>query len=295
MTVELPPATLTFETVTQEGFTSVDARDGAPALPDGYLEAGATYYDIHTTALFSGDGDDLHLLLRRCRPRAAAPPRRRRLAGRHAQQHRLAGLRPGRQLLGLRRRDRNRLRGARDDHRVRPAGDDRQLDRDLPVRLERPTGNLECSLDAGVSWGSCEGLHIMEDLPRSSRRYPTIDLPTEALRRNNRPALTWSIADSGTHRGYRLVPGNEAALPADTFAVGDVWLLKYKSNETDDAGQSGPACASGSTTSSTERACRRTRVLVPHRAYHEGGDLDDCHPVGRCSCRSAPGPRGTED
>ena len=121
---------------------------------------------------------------------------------------------------------------------------------------------------------------------RTGPRYPTVNLPVEAMRRINRPALTWSIADSGTHRGYRLVPGAEAALPADSFAVGDVWLLKYKQTsglpaEIDDAGQSGPACAikfnnfvNGEGLSSDLVFWYRTG------AFHQGGDLDSCHTVG---------------
>ena len=131
---------------------------------------------------------------------------------------------------------------------------------------------------------------------RSGPRYPTINLPTEAMRRNNRPALTWSIADSGTHRGYRLVPGNEASLPADTFAVGDVWLLKYKSNETDDAGQSGPACAIKFNNYVNGEGLS-TDLVFWYRtgAYHEGGDLDDCHPVGPMLVPFGPWSEGGRD
>ena len=77
------------------------------------------------------------------------------------------------------------------------------------------------------------------------------------------------------------MPGNEAALPADTFAVGDVWLLKYKSNEIDDAGQSGPACAIKFNNFVNGEGLA-TDLVFWYRtgAYHEGGDLDDCHPVG---------------
>ena len=77
------------------------------------------------------------------------------------------------------------------------------------------------------------------------------------------------------------MPGNEAALPADTFAVGDVWLLKYKSNEIDDAGQSGPACAIKFNNFVNGEGLS-TDLVFWYRtgAYHEGGDLDDCHPGG---------------
>lgn len=116
---------------------------------------------------------------------------------------------------------------------------------------------------------------------RSGPRYPIVNLPTEAMRRANRPGITWSVADSGTHRGYRIVPGPEVALPADTFSVGDVWVLRYKSNEIDDTGQSGTGCPiningflTGETVSSD--------AVVWYRGgwYHEGGRLDDCDLIG---------------
>lgn len=106
-------------------------------------------------------------------------------------------------------------------------------------------------------------------------------LRTEALRLNDKPNLWWSIVDKRTRRGYRLVPGAEKDLPADTFAVGDVWFLKYKPEELDDVGQSGPACAikingfvNGESLNDDVVVWYRTGVL------HLGGDLDDCHTVG---------------
>jgi hypothetical protein len=116
---------------------------------------------------------------------------------------------------------------------------------------------------------------------RSGPRYPTVSLPTEAIRRANKPAIVWSVADAATHRGYRIVPGGEQELPADAFSVADVWLLRYKSNEIDDNGQSGPDCAikmsdfvNGEGLSSDLVVWYRTGAL------HVGGDLDDCHVVG---------------
>ena len=116
---------------------------------------------------------------------------------------------------------------------------------------------------------------------RSGPRYPAVNLPSETLRKHTRPDQTWAIADTVTHRGFRLVPGQEAALTADTFAVGDVWLLKYKSNEIDDTGQSGPACAIKFNNYLNGEALS-TDLVFWYRtgAYHEAGDLDDCHTVG---------------
>jgi hypothetical protein len=53
VTVTLGSATLTFTEVTTAGVTTVDPQAGAPALPDGYLQAGAVYWDVDTTAAFS--------------------------------------------------------------------------------------------------------------------------------------------------------------------------------------------------------------------------------------------------
>ena len=117
---------------------------------------------------------------------------------------------------------------------------------------------------------------------RSGPRFPTVGLPTEALRKTNKAGITWSIVDSTTHRGYRLVPGPETALPADTFSVGDVWLLKYKANEIDDGGQSGPPCAIKFNNFLTPPEGLSTDLVFWYRtgAYHLGGDLDGCHEVG---------------
>jgi hypothetical protein len=116
---------------------------------------------------------------------------------------------------------------------------------------------------------------------RGAPNFPIVSLPTEVLRTNNRPGMTWAVIDSVTRRGYRIVPGAEVGLPADAFSIGDFWALRYKANEIDDSGQSGPPCSihingflNGETTSSD--------VVVWYRtgAFHAGGDLDDCHRVG---------------
>ena len=53
VSVTLGNATLTFPTVTTAGTTTVDSQATAPALPAGYLQNGAVYYDVNTTAAFS--------------------------------------------------------------------------------------------------------------------------------------------------------------------------------------------------------------------------------------------------
>ncbi len=112
-------------------------------------------------------------------------------------------------------------------------------------------------------------------------RYPTVVLPTEALRKG-KPGVVWSVADSTTKRGYRIVPGTETELPADTFSVGDVWVLAYKANEIDDAGQSGPACAIKFNNYLNPPEGVGSDVVLWYRtgAVHEGGELAECHEVG---------------
>lgn len=117
---------------------------------------------------------------------------------------------------------------------------------------------------------------------RPGPRYPAVNLPTEAMRKIDKPALTWTVADTTTRRGYRLVPGHETELPVDTFSVGDVWVLKYKSNEVDDSGQSGPSCVIKFNNYLNPPEGIAADLVLWYRtgAYHQGGDLDDCHEVG---------------
>jgi hypothetical protein len=48
-------ASITFAEVTTAGTTSVSELSGAPSLPSGYSADGALYYEVSTTAVFSGD------------------------------------------------------------------------------------------------------------------------------------------------------------------------------------------------------------------------------------------------
>jgi hypothetical protein len=116
---------------------------------------------------------------------------------------------------------------------------------------------------------------------RGGPRPRIIRLPTEAMRVRNYPGISWSVIDSTTRRGYRIVPGAETGLAADSFSIGDVWFLAYHPNEIDDSGQSGPPCSAhingflnGEATSSDVVVWYRTGV------FHAGGDLDDCHRAG---------------
>ncbi len=51
----IEPANVTFTQVDTEGTTTVEVLTSPPPLPDGYLNLGSLYYDVETTALFSGN------------------------------------------------------------------------------------------------------------------------------------------------------------------------------------------------------------------------------------------------
>ena len=105
-------------------------------------------------------------------------------------------------------------------------------------------------------------------------------LPTETVRTNSYPGITWSVTDSVSKRGYRIVPGAETELPADMFSVGDFWCLNYHSNEIDDSGLTGPPCATHINGFLNRETMPDVVVWYRTGVFHAGGDLDDCHRVG---------------
>ena len=50
----MAPATVTFSEVTAAGETTITVLDTPPALPATYLQLGSLYYDVETTATYSG-------------------------------------------------------------------------------------------------------------------------------------------------------------------------------------------------------------------------------------------------
>ena len=142
----------------------------AAALLPGYVAAGARYYDISTTAEYSSPVtvcfpyDTEHG--RRADP--PAPLRRHDLGRRDPDQRpgQRARLRRGRQPVAVRHRDRHGDRGAGYDDRVRAARHDRQPGRTFEFSSNDPFATFECLLDdpTGLSWGSCDFLHEIEDL-----------------------------------------------------------------------------------------------------------------------------------
>ena len=140
---------------------------------------------------------------------------------------------------------------------------------------------LDFDIDGPASDLVTEGPNPQPGPPGRGRRPPLVVLRSEAMRVNRDPQLTWSFIDAATKRGYRIVPGAEAELRADTFSIGDLWLLNYRDTEIDDTGQSGPACVvkignylNGESLSDDVVAWYRTG------AHHEAAHLDECHSVG---------------
>lgn len=115
---------------------------------------------------------------------------------------------------------------------------------------------------------------------RPGPRPRIVTLPTETMRVVNYPGITWSVTDPVAHRGYRVVPGIETALPADSFSQGDVWALKYHANEIDDGHGLGNCPVNFAPWLNNESL--NGDVVLWYRAgwNHIGGDLADCDLVG---------------
>jgi hypothetical protein len=105
---------------------------------------------------------------------------------------------------------------------------------------------------------------------------PGVALTQEALRQTNNPGLAWIVMDGATGLGYRVSPGPGDEVPADSFAVGDVWALRYNASQIDDAGQSGPACAIKFNNFLNGEKLHDQDVVLWYRggSHHEAFDLD---------------------
>jgi len=115
---------------------------------------------------------------------------------------------------------------------------------------------------------------------------PSNSLETETMEKLSDPhplnGVPLVVQDAVTGRGYRILADKTAMEePADAFAVGDVWVLQYHSNELDDSGQSGPACAikfNNYVNNPAENVYNQDLVVwVRGGAFHAASDLDDCH------------------
>jgi hypothetical protein len=115
---------------------------------------------------------------------------------------------------------------------------------------------------------------------RSAPRPPAETLTNETMRLTAYPGITWSVTNTTTRRGYRLVPGAETALPADPFSQGDLWALAYHANEIDDGGGLGNCPVDFAPWLNGEVLDGDVVLWYRSGWLHEGGDLADCDPVG---------------
>jgi hypothetical protein len=115
---------------------------------------------------------------------------------------------------------------------------------------------------------------------RPGPRPRIVALPSETMRVVNYPGITWSVTDPAAHRGYRLVPGIETSLPADSFSQGDLWALRYNANQIDDGHGLGNCPVNFAPWMNNESL--NGDVVLWYRTgwLHVGGDLADCDQVG---------------
>jgi hypothetical protein len=140
---------------------------------------------------------------------------------------------------------------------------------------------FDFDIDGPVSDRVMEGPNLSPSGGRTGPRYPSQPQTTEGMRKVNRSGLTWTVSDSQTQRGYRLVPGIEVSLPADAFSQGDLWALAYHFNEIDD-GHSLGNCPVDFAPWLNGESLGGSDVVLWYRTgwLHESGDLADCDQVG---------------
>jgi hypothetical protein len=100
------------------------------------------------------------------------------------------------------------------------------------------------------------------------------------MRINSPPGLSWSILDSATGRGYRVISGPEIALPVDGFSGGDAWFLRYQFDELDDTGEPGTGCPINIGGFLNGEATDDVVLWYRSGWLHPGAELDDCDLVG---------------
>jgi hypothetical protein len=140
-----------------------------------------------------------------------------------------------------------------------------------------------------------EGPNPADGGGRTGVRPPLVVLPTETMRVNDYPGITWSVIDSQTRRGYRIVPGAETALPADNFSQGDLWALIYHAGEIDDGHTLGQCPVDFSSWLNGESLAGDVVLWYRTGWLHVSGDLSPCelegptlYPIGDWS--PPPGP-----
>lgn len=68
--------------------------------------------------------------------------------------------------------------------------------------------------------------------------WSTLNVEANAIRNNT--GKKWRVMDHATNRGFEVVPQQIDGI-ADSFAVADVWALRYKNTEIDDGGPRSPS------------------------------------------------------
>jgi Cu2+-containing amine oxidase len=100
--------------------------------------------------------------------------------------------------------------------------------------------------------------------------------------KNPATSRSWAIMDTGSQRGYHIIPGSTDGI-ADAFAPRDLWVLRYRGAE-DRHGQQGNATDDGLAAYMTGEATADTDVVVwycAHMAHHaEPEHADEYHSGG---------------
>jgi len=111
---------------------------------------------------------------------------------------------------------------------------------------------------------------------------PSNTLETEKMAKLTDPhpfnGVPLVVQDAVTGRGYRIL-AEKAAMeqPADAFAVGDVWVLKYNANEISDNATGCPTTLNNYVNATASVYNQDLVVWVRGGAFHAASDLDDCH------------------
>jgi hypothetical protein len=96
-------------------------------------------------------------------------------------------------------------------------------------------------------------------------------------RGNWSPTSDFSVVDTGSNRGYRILPGNTNA--PDAFSFNDYWFLRYKPTEMEDTSGGCATQINGFVNNETLQD-QDVVVWVRGGAFHQGMELDHCGVVG---------------
>lgn len=94
--------------------------------------------------------------------------------------------------------------------------------------------------DIGTYWNDVvetQELHIYIDPVTHQLHFQIVDVPIAFEKKLYRQFFTpaYIVREKGTNQGYRIVKGaNDGTAQNDAYGEGDVWVLRYHSNEIDD-------------------------------------------------------------